>query len=353
MRRVLVTGASGFIGRHCLGPLLDRGYEVHAVARRPIASRPGVIWHRTDLLEPGCAADLADRVRATHLLHLAWYAVPGRYWTAPENTSWVAASVELVEAFARAGGHRAVCGGTCAEYVWDGSLCDEASTPLSPSTPYGRSKVELHHRLRAMAERTGLSLGWGRIFLLYGRHEHAERLVPSVILSLLSQLPVQCTDGTQVRDFLHVEDVASAFVALLESKVHGAVNIASGVPVSIREIVGSLALLVGGGEFPLFGSVARHANDPPFLVADIGRLRDRVRWRPRFTLGEGLADAIEWWRQAATERRLGSDDPSGWRNAATARPPPAPALQLTACTGSRDPARERAGARVAPKLRAR
>ena len=90
MKSVLLTGASGFIGRHCLAPLLSRGYEVHAIssrtARRPLAD---VHWHIADLLDYSQITELVREVKPAHLLHLAWYAEPGRYWQAPENLRWV------------------------------------------------------------------------------------------------------------------------------------------------------------------------------------------------------------------------------------------------------------------------
>ena len=105
MSRVLLTGASGFIGRHALVALAGAGHEVHAVARRRGPDAPGVSWHEADLLD-GC--EVVDEVEPELLVHLAWYAKHGRFWTSLENVRWVEASLETA-ARVRAG-RRAACG---------------------------------------------------------------------------------------------------------------------------------------------------------------------------------------------------------------------------------------------------
>jgi nucleoside-diphosphate-sugar epimerase len=130
---VLVTGATGFVGRQALAPLAARGYEVHAVGRREV-----------DLLDPDATTRLVEELRPTHLLHFAWYAEPGAFWQSPENERWLAAGVHLLEAFAASGGTRAAVAGTCAEYDWSGSgILSEQSTPLAPRTAYGEAKNAL------------------------------------------------------------------------------------------------------------------------------------------------------------------------------------------------------------------
>src|SRR6266566_6416242 len=108
MSRVLLTGATGFIGTHAINALLLRGHEVHAVARRAQPRREGVAWHVADLLKPETPERLVRQARASHLLHLAWYAVPGAFWNAPENERWLDATLRLLRAFGEAGGRRAV-----------------------------------------------------------------------------------------------------------------------------------------------------------------------------------------------------------------------------------------------------
>lgn len=296
MKRVIVTGATGFIGRHALAPLVDRGFDVHAVSTRAHSGdASAVTWHQADLLNSADAVRLIEKVRPTHLLHFAWFAVPGQFWTSRENLRWVQASIELLQAFEQAGGSRFVGAGSCAEYGASDTDCDEQHTVLEPSTLYGTCKHTFHVALERLAE-TRLSVAWGRIFHLYGPGEHPDRLVPSVIGALLEGRPALCTAGTQVRDFLHVQDVAGAFVYLLDSPACGAVNIASGVPASVADIVTRIGSYLGRESLVRLGARALPAHDPPRLTANVTRLRSEVGWTPSFTLDRGLISTIDWWR---------------------------------------------------------
>jgi nucleoside-diphosphate-sugar epimerase len=293
---VLVTGATGFVGRHALHVLLRSGHDVHAVARTPPSGADEVTWHAADLLEPGAAERVVAAARPSHLLHLAWYAEHGRYWTAPENVQWVEATLALFRAFAGGDGERAVLAGTSAEYDWSHGFCSEHVTPRRPATLYGVAKDAAHRVVRAAAEQAGVELAWGRVFFLYGPHEHPERLVSSVARALLAGRPAPVSSGVQVRDFMHVADVASGFVALLESDVAGPVNVASGDPVRIRDVVTAIGELAGRPDLPRLGELSDRPGDPPLLVADVRRLRDEVGFAPRHSLTEGLRATLDWWR---------------------------------------------------------
>ena len=295
MKKVLVTGGSGFIGRHCLPMLVASGYEVHAVSIALEDPIPHVHWHVVDLLNPEEVNNLILTVKPTHLLHLSWYTVVGKYWTSLENIRWVQASLELLRAFAANGGKRVVMAGTCAEYEWKYELYSEQTTPLVPATLYGACKHALQIMVDAFCRQTGLSHAWGRIFFLYGPHEHPDRLVSSVIRSLLQGEPARCSHGNQIRDFLHVEDVAGAFVALLDSDLSGPVNIGSGKPIAIREVVETIGSHLGRKHLLQFGALPTSPNDPPILSADIHRL-ESIAWRPKYDLNTGLQHTIEWWK---------------------------------------------------------
>jgi len=259
---------------------------------------PGIAWHRGDLLQPGCGGALIGRLRPDCVLHLAWHAEPGEFWETPKNIEWLRASLEMLSAFVRSGGKRLVAAGSCAEYDCSGGECTEDETRLLPATLYGTSKHTLERVVHSFTRQGGLSSAWGRIFYLYGPHEHPSRLVAYVVRSLLQGQPALCSDGTQLRDFLHVEDVAAAFVALLESEVQGPVNIGSGVPVTVSSLLQQIGQQIGRPELLRLG--ARDASgEAPRVWANIRRLAEEVGWTPRYDLSEGIARTIEWWRQSA------------------------------------------------------
>lgn len=278
MPSVLITGATGFLGRHCLHRLQGTDFEVFAPARS-----------RFDLLNPDQVRYMMAAYRPTHLLHLAWITTPGEFWNAPENARWLASSLHLLRHFRANGGRRCVIAGTCAEYDWKvGGACDESTTPLRPHSLYGRCK----NSLRELAEQEQLSLAWGRIFYPYGPGEHPARLLPATIEALRNGLPALCTAGTQERDFLHAHDVADVLVRALAHDIEGPFNIGSGEPVAIRHVVERIAHRLGATDLLKLGARPTPQDEPPVLVANVRRLREELHWSPSMTLEEGLQQTL-------------------------------------------------------------
>jgi nucleoside-diphosphate-sugar epimerase len=293
MKRVLVTGANGFIGARTTAFLTARGFQVHAIGRRRPTGQ--VEFHQADLLRVDELQAALAEIRASHLLHLAWDVSPGRYWCAPENLDWVCASLQLLRAFAAAGGRRAVIAGTCAEYQWGQPRFLENTTPCEPATLYGAAKNGLRQIVESFGVNTGLSIGWGRIFFLFGPGEKSGRLVSDAIRSLTLAQPLLTTHGNQRRDFLHVDDVAGAFAALVDCEVAGAVNIGSGHAVSVRTLLEAIASQIGNGDCLKFGARALPQSEPPIIEADPTRLSCEVGFTPQYDLVGGLSDTIAWW----------------------------------------------------------
>lgn len=300
MKRVILTGATGFVGRQAIEPLVQQGFEVHAITRGATEQRQGaenVVWHSLDLLDAAKVGDFCRVVRAGYLLHFAWYVEHGKFWNAPENLDWVAASLNLLRRFAENGGRRVVSAGTVAEYDWrtDG-VYSETETSLAQHTLYGASKHAVHLILRRFAEQTNLEYAWGRIFFLFGAGEAPNRLVASVVRSLLNDEPAKCSHGNQIRDFMAVEDAADAFAALLASDVCGAVNVASGKAVKLKDLIYVIADSLGARENVRLGAIPPQTGEPTEIVADTRRLREEVGWQPQRTLDERLSQTIDWWR---------------------------------------------------------
>jgi nucleoside-diphosphate-sugar epimerase len=293
--KILVTGASGFIGSHCCEQLSALGYEVHAVSSKPRTDK-SVQWHEVDLLDSQQIVKLINTLQPTHLLHLAWYTEPGKYWSSIKNFHWVKASLSLFEEFYKFGGKRIVVSGSCAEYNWEYEKYYEEITPLEPRTVYGTCKHSLQLMLSAYSTIKKLSFAWGRVFSIYGPYEHPDRLCASVIQALLRGHNIKCSNGALIRDYLHVSDVASAFVALLVSDIQGTVNIGSGFGIKLRDIVEKIEEKIGNdGLLEIFDG-SRSLNEAPIIVADITHL-DNIGWKPFYNIESGLDHTIDWFRK--------------------------------------------------------
>jgi len=280
--------------------LAAKGYEVHAVSRSASSNAGGVSWHAADLLDSNATKDLVATVAPTHLMHLAWITEPGVYWQSPQNTEWLDASLDLLKQFMQRGGQRAVLAGTCAEYDWTDGHCVEDQTPLRAKSLYAETKLAFREAALELSADNDLSVAWARVFFSFGPGERAERLVPTVIRALLAGDRAKCGDGSLLRDFMYVTDVANAMVAVLDSDFEGDINIASGEARSLEELVNHIATKLAATDRVDFGHYPRRPDDPQKISADISRLRDAIGWSPEYDLDSAIDNTIAWWKKRST-----------------------------------------------------
>lgn len=289
--KVLITGASGFIGRQVLARLQQLDIDTVIMGRHAPAGNSGAEFIQTDLLSAPDFAALARQAEATHLLHLAWYAEHGKFWTSPLNLRWVETTTRLVEAFCAAGGKHVVAAGSCAEYDGSHGYLREANTPLNPSTLYGTCKDAARRLAMAACAQFNVPCAWGRIFLLYGSGEMRERLMPSLIDALRGKRAAFGINASAYRDFLHVADVAEGFITLLQHGETGAYNICSGRPVQLAELARELARLLNADPHMFLDQAAARPGEPPLLVGENLKLKS-LGWTPALSLSQGLEQLV-------------------------------------------------------------
>jgi nucleoside-diphosphate-sugar epimerase len=289
--RVLITGATGFIGKYVTQSLLKKGIDFVTIGR----ATPGLnnSHINADLLQAKNIDVLIKKAGATHLIHLAWYAEHGKYWTSSLNNSWVKSSINLIESFCKHGGQGVVVAGTCAEYDWSYEHCIEDMTPTNPSTIYGNAKNETRKIVMEVCKKNNVPCSWGRIFLPFGKEENLQRLIPSLISVFLKQKKPFGVNSNSYRDFLYAHDIAEGLIFLLMSHHKGIFNISSGKPILISNLVYKIASLYDANPRDILDLSSERENEPKLLVGDNSKIQS-LGWKPVFSLDEGLNEVIAY-----------------------------------------------------------
>lgn len=295
-RRILVTGASGFLGSALTERCLTLGAEVYGVSRRAVpASSNGVRWRQLDLSDAAATSQVLGSVRPEIVFHLSAATTAAREidLVVPLLRDNLQSTVSLLTAAAERGRPKVVLAGSLEE-------CGIDST-ATPSSPYAMTKWASTHYGRMFVDLWGVPVTTLRIAMVYGPGQRdIGKLIPYVIRSLLAGAPPRLASGRRKVDWVYVDDVVNAFVAAAQSSAHGAViDIGSGSSVSIRDVVEMVKEMISPGFEVKFGDLKDRPLDMDW-IADISAARKLIGWAPRTDLEQGLRRTVRWYEDMAS-----------------------------------------------------
>lgn len=298
METILVTGASGFIGRQIVKDLLALGYHVTGIQFQNNLDfqHENLKMVRLDLLDYSAVQDFFANNSFDKLIHLAWYGAT-KCHTHNINIDWIGASLNILKYFH---GKKILLAGSISEYDFEYGYFKENITPLNNKSLYGKSKAALYEVSQTYCKQNDIDFKWARIFNLYGQYERPQRLMPYVITSMLKGEDVKVSSCTKYQDYLHVNDVSNAIIKLFESDVQGAVNICSGQPIQLKTIVEKIRELTNFNGKVLYGAIPSGFEDP-VVVGDCTKLSQELNWTPKHSLDEGLTLCVDWWKEHINE----------------------------------------------------
>ena len=270
MKTILLTGATGFLGKKILDDLNSRDVNIHVISRKnesffsDYQNVTKVIKTRNFFTESAkWYANICKDVNI--IVHAAWYAEPGKYLTSPKNLDYLINILQLAKAANAAQVRRFVGLGTCIEY----QLTDEIltlGTPLEPTNPYSAAKVAAYHSLLQYFAHTDINFLWCRLFYLYGDGEDTRRLVPYLHQKLSRGEVADLSSGTQIRDFIDVKDAAKMIVDGTFSQETGVANICTGQGRSVKKLAQEIASIYGREDLLNFGARPDNLVDPPTII---------------------------------------------------------------------------------------
>jgi UDP-glucose 4-epimerase len=316
MQKIFVTGGAGYIGSICVEILLDTGFEVVVYDNLTEGHRSAVdkraVFIEADLGDQARLSAAMKEHRPDAIMHFAANALVGESMQNPMKyfRNNFQNGLNIVQAMLDSGTQRIVFSSTCATYGIPEEVPIHERLPQKPVNPYGESKLMFEKALRWFSEIHGIINVNLRYFnaagasAQFGEHHRIEtHLIPNIVKVALGQAPhVQIfgtdyptPDGTCIRDYIHIRDLASAHMLALKSEKSDFFNLGTGSGYSVREVIDAVKE-VTGKEIPVVEQ-PRRAGDPPRLIADSTKIKSTLGWTPRYESVKAIVESAWAWHQ--------------------------------------------------------
>ncbi len=286
-KKILVTGATGLIGKELAEPLKKAGFDIFAITIDENNPNNGIHWIKGNLFDENCIKSVMGQIKPEYLLNLAW-CTTGDYLKSDINYKFLNSGINLLKYFKENGGKRTVFAGTCFEYKFKDSPLKETDELDVEKTVYTFCKNKLHEIAEYFCKQNNISLAYGRIFYVYGRNEDKTRLTGMIIDKLSKNEEVIIKNGYLCKDYMYSKDIAGAFVSLLDSNVEGSVNICTGKAISIHDFALEIGKQMGKEKLVKFEDEA--SNQPPVIVGDNSRLVREVLYKIKYDVYTAVMD---------------------------------------------------------------
>lgn len=304
MKRVIVTGSTGFIGSNLARRLLIDGHQIHLLVRpgyspwRIRAIRKEVHLHQVDFQDANALKGIVRRIRPDWIFHLA---ASGAYSWQTDLASMVqtniVGTINLVEACLQTGFETFVNTGSSSEYGFK-TIAPSETEWLEPNSYYAVTKASASLYCRYIAQSRKLRLNTLRLYSAYGPYEEPKRLMPTLIqYGLKGKLPPLVNPDT-ARDYIYVEDVINAYLLVASGKEleAGAIyNVGSGVQTTLREVVQVAKKVLNISKEPTWGTMQQRIWDTNMWMANSRKLQNELEWHVGYTFEQGFRKTVEWF----------------------------------------------------------